>query len=67
MNKKRNTIQNRNQCMEAFTEGKKTDGLIQNDDHGQGSRWLVEFLLCKNIEIHKKYTFNKFSDLLNFE
>lgn len=20
---------------------KKTDGLIQNDDHGQGSRWLV--------------------------
>lgn len=46
---------------------KKPDGLIQNDDHGQGSRWLVEFLLCKNIEIHKKYTFNKFSDLINFE
>lgn len=20
---------------------KKPDGLIQNDDHGQGSRWLV--------------------------
>lgn len=46
---------------------KKTDGLIQNDDHGQGSRWLVGVLFCKNIEIHQNYTFNKFSDLLNFE
>lgn len=47
---------------------KKTDGLIQNDDHGQGRRWLVGVLFCKNIEIHQNYiTFNKFSDLLNFE
>lgn len=67
MNKKeRNNIQKRNQCMEVFAK-KKTDGLIQNDDHGQGSRWLVGVLFCKNIEIHQNYTFNKFSDLLNFE
>lgn len=46
---------------------KKTDGLIQNDDHGQGSSRLVGVLLCKNIEIHKNYTLNKFSGLLNFE
>lgn len=47
---------------------KKTDGLIQNDDHGQGSSRLVGVLFCKNIEIHQNYiTFNKFSDLLNFE
>lgn len=47
---------------------RKTDGLIQNDDHGQGSKWLVGVLFCKNIEIkHQNYTFNKFSDLLNFE
>lgn len=46
---------------------RKTDGLIQNDDHDQGRRWLVGVLFCKNIEIHQNYTFNKFSDLLNFE